>query len=166
MKLTGDRRKTILSNLYYGLIISLILMILVFIGGTIYGLFFSTHTPENNSHNNSQTSGEGQIFTGEGQIFTGIGRIRVPTKDPQQGMVIIFVSFVYYPEDKPFSEELALRVVDFRNIITEYIGSFPIAELHQLSEEHLKIELLRKLNAILRLGQIESLYFNDYMIVG
>ena len=132
---------------------------LVFIGGTIYGLFFRAAAPENIPLNKPQT-------IGEGQIFTGIGRIRIPTKDPLQGMVIIFVSFVYYPEDKPFSEELAFRVGDFRNIITEYIGSFPIAELHQLSEESLKLELLHKLNAILRLGQIESLYFNDFMIVG
>ena len=159
MKQTGDRRSRILSFVYQGLIILLILFVLVFVGGTIYGLFFRANTPESNPLYISQTSDEGQNFT-------GIGRIRIPTRDSQHGMVIIFVSFVYYPEDKPFSEELALRVGDFRNIIIEYIGSFPIAELHQQSEESLKAELLRRLNAILRLGQIESLYFNDFMIVG
>jgi len=125
----------------------------------MYGLFFRTTPPENNQFDISQIGAEEQIFT-------GIGRIRIPTADPQSGMVVIFVSFVFNPEDRPFSEELALRVGDFRNIVREYIGSFPISELQRLSEESIKAELLRKFNAILRLGQIQILYFNDFMIIG
>jgi flagellar basal body-associated protein FliL len=105
-------------------------------------------------------------ISGTEQIFTGIGRIRVSTADPQPGMVIIFVLFEYNSGDRPFSEELALRVGEFRNIIREYVGSFSATELQQLSEETIKAELLRRFNQILRLGRIETLYFNDFMILG
>jgi flagellar basal body-associated protein FliL len=132
---------------------------LIFIFGTIYGVFFHSISPENHQADNSQQNGEGQIFT-------GLGTLRVPTTDLPPGMVIIFVSFLYYPDDKTFSEELVLRIADFRDIITGYIGSFSIIELQQLSEESKKSELLRRFNAILRLGKIEGLFFSEFMIIG
>jgi len=134
---------------------------LILIIGTIYGAFFNTRPSNHNPNVQVNAPGEG----GQGQNFTGIGRIRASTADPQPGMVILFVSFIYYPEDKAFSEELALRVRDFREIITDYIGSLSIAELHGQDEEALKAELLRRFNAVLRLGQIETLFFSDFMII-
>jgi len=159
MESTGNTRSQVLSYVYQGLIILFIFLCLTFIVGTVYGVFFNDTPEENVQRGVSQVSGEEHIFT-------GIGRVRIPTSDSEPGMVIIFVSFVYYPEDRPFSEELALRVGDFRTIIREYLGSFHIAELQQLGEESLKTELLRRLNAVLRLGQIEVLYFTDFMVVG
>ena len=149
----------ILSYVYRGLLIVLLFFGLVFIGGTLYGVFFHNNPSENEQR-------EALQIRDEGQIFTGIGRVRIPTMDPQPGMVIIFVSFMYYPADRPFSEELVLRIGDFRNIIREYLGSFPVTELQQLSDETIKAELLRRFNAILRLGRIEVLYFSDFMILG
>lgn len=106
-------------------------------------------------------------LTNEGtHIFSGIGRLRIPTTDPQPGMVIIFVVFEYNPEDRPFSEELALRIGDFRNIVREYIGSLSARELRQKSEDTVRTELLRRFNNILRLGRIETLFFSDFIIVG
>jgi len=103
---------------------------------------------------------------GQGQTFTGIGLLRITTADPQPGTVIISVFFTYYPDDKAFSEELALRVMDFRDIIIKYIGSFSVTELQKQGEGVIKAELLHRFNAILRLGQIEVLYFRDFIIVG
>ena len=159
MNLTRGVRGQTLSYIYRGLIIVLIFFGLVFIGGTIYAVFFQSTPMENRRSDIPQISGTEQIFT-------GIGRIRVSTADPQPGMVIIFVLFEYNSGDRPFSEELALRVGEFRNIIREYVGSFSIIELQQLSEETIKAELLRRFNQILRLGRIETLYFNDFMILG
>ena len=153
-----DRRIWILSSLYRSLLICLLLLGLIIIGGTIYWVFFY-----------EKPSGHQQIAVkpkSEGQTFTGIGRIRISTADPQPGMVIIFVSFIYYPEDKVFSEELVLKIKDFRDIITDYIGSFSIEDLQKQEEENIKLELLRRFNAVLRLGQIETLYFSDFMVIG
>jgi len=133
-------------------------MALVIIAGTVYGKFFRA---VHQQHEQPVNPGN----TGNGQIFTGIGQIRVSTGDPQPGTVILFVSFIYDPEDKAFSEELVLRTRDFREIISNYIGSFSTTELQQISEDTHKSELLRRFNAVLRLGKIETLYFIDFMIV-
>jgi flagellar basal body-associated protein FliL len=137
----------------------LILLGLVFIWGTLYGVFFLKNPPIQEKSTASQK-------VGEGQIFTGIGTIRVPTADTQPAMVILYVSFIYYPEDKAFSEELALRVKDFKQIIVDYFGSLPVSELRGMDEEIIKTELLRRFNSILRLGKIETMYLGDYIIIG
>ena len=159
MESVQSRQLRILLVVFRALIIFLIILGLVFVGGTIYALLFHTTSQEDSPVNLSQESGEGQIFT-------GIGRIRIPTTDPQPGMVVIFALFVYYPNDKAFTEELVLRTGDFRHIIVDYLGSFSVAELQKLAEEDIKAEMLRRFNAILRLGQIETLYFSDFMIIG
>jgi len=159
MSLTGDRPSQIMLYVYRGLLGLLILLGLIFIWGTIYGVFFHKNLP-------SQEDQTTYHKAGEGQIFTGIGTIRVSTADLQPAMVILFVSFIYYPEDKAFSEELALRVKDFKQIIVDYFNSFPVSELRGLDEEIIKTELLLRFNSILRLGKIETMYLGDYMIIG
>ena len=156
-----DRRTWILSSLYRCLLICLLLLGLIIIGGTIYWVFFHDNPPRHEQINIlPEIGGIG------GQTFTGIGRIRISTADPQPGMVILFVSFIYYPDDKVFSEELVLKIKDLREIIIDYIGSFSVEELQKQEEENIKHELLRRFNAVLRLGQIETLYFSDFMIIG
>ena len=159
MNYSGDRPSKIISILYQCLLACLVVLVFALIAGTIYGMFF---------HNPSSKREQIEVLqkSGEGQTFTGIGQIRVPTADPQPGMVIILVSFIYYPDDKAFSEELALRVGDFRNIIENYFASLSIPELQKLGDESIKTELLRRFNSILRLGRIEALYFSDFMIIG
>jgi len=141
-------------------LICIILLVLIFICGTIYGVFFNAAPPRSTQIDGLQNN------DGQGQTFTGIGQLRVTTADPQPGMVILFVLFTYYPDDKAFSEELALRVREFRDIIVSYIGSFSIIDLQSQGEELIKTELLRQFNAILRLGQIDTLYFSDFLIIG
>ena len=161
MKLTRDRRIQFVLFLYRSLIICLILLGSIVVGGTIYSVV----------QNKNGTDHSWVTFqkVGEGQTFTGIGQIRIPTADPKPGLVILLVVFTYYPDDKAFSEELVLRVRDFRQIITDYFSSFSVEELNRLNadglEDKLKEELLQRFNAILRLGQIETLYFGDFMVL-
>ena len=162
MNKIGDRRLPILSFVYRGLIIFLLVLVLIFIGGTIYGILLNSVSQNQNHTDTLWNNGK----NGEGQTFTGIGRIRVPTVDPQPGTVIVFVSFIYDPNDKAFSEELVLRIRDFRDIIVSYLGSFSVSELQKKNEDEIKKELLRRFNTILRLGQIESLIFSDFLILG
>ena len=158
IKLIDKKLSIALLSIYRGLIIFLLLLGVIFVCGTIYGVFFRV-----NLSNPSQV-----IISkigNEGQTFTGIGPIRVPTNDPQPGMVILFVTYIYNPEDKAFSEELVLRVKDFRQIIADYFSSFLASELQIMDEDAIKAELLHRFNSILRLGKIETLYFSDFMIV-
>jgi flagellar basal body-associated protein FliL len=143
---------------YRALIVCVAFLALVIAGGTVYGVLFTTRSK-------NVQPGAARQTPGQEQIFTGIGQIRVSTADPQGGMAILSVSFMYYPEDKAFSEELALKVKEFREIAINYIGSFSVADLQKQDEAIIKAELLRRFNAILRLGRIGSLFFTDFMIV-
>ncbi|MCL2069657.1 MAG: flagellar basal body protein FliL [Treponema sp.] len=160
MEAPEDRRARTLSSVYQALVISIIVIALVLFLGSVYGMFFGSG-PSRSGPQAGVSAGQG-----EAQIFTGIGRLRISTADPEPGVVVIFVSFVYYPEDRAFSEELALRVRDFRAVVEEYIGSFSLAELHSLNEDLMKAELLRRFNGILRLGNLETMFFSDFMIIG
>jgi len=161
MRSTGNRRFRLLSFAYRSLVVCLITLGLILIGGTIYGVFFNTSPPRTNL--NEQVPVIREI--GQAQTFTGLGRLRIPTADTPPGTVILFVSFIYYPDDRAFSEELTLRLGDLRNIIREYIGSFSRAQLQMQDEEVIRAELLRRFNGILRLGRIETLFFSDFMII-
>ena len=163
MEAAGDRRTRIQSYVYRALLIFLIIIGLVFVVGSIYGIIINRSSVDTGR---VQRQIDGSIVHSEGQIFTGIGRLRISSADPEPAVVVIFVSFIYYPDDRAFSEELALRVRDLRGIIENYIGSFSVAELHSLNEDLIKTELLRRFNAILRLGQLETLFFSDFMIIG
>ena len=160
-----------LAVVYRSLKICLFALALIIIAGTVYGLFFMGAPGDKKPIPAASGAGVKGAGTIE-QVFTGIGRVRIPAginpndSESRPGTVILYVTFPYYPGDKAFTEELALRVRDFRDIISNYIGSFSITELQKTSEESIKAELLRKFNAVLRLGQIETLYFIDFMIIG
>jgi len=64
-----------------------------------------------------------------------------------------------------FSEELAARTKDLRELTADLFSNLGADELQAGSEEKLKVELLRRYNAILRLGKISVIYFNDYLLV-
>ena len=158
MKLEEQNHSHLFLLIYKGLKICLVFLGGVIVCGTIYGVFLYANLKNQSGIITSSNEKEGQTFA-------GIGRIRISTTDENPGLVILFVSFTYYPADRAFSEELALRVTEFRQIIANYLGSFSVSELHTLSEDTLKAELLRRFNEILRLGQIEALYFSDFMIM-
>lgn len=99
-------------------------------------------------------------------IFTGIGRLRIPVAGQAgSAAMLLAIAFPYPAEDRPFSEELASRIGDFRSVAAGYFSSLPAGQLINLDEEAAKAEILRRYNALLRLGKIETLYFNDLMIV-
>jgi len=164
---TGAGRFRIVSFVYRVLLAIVLLLGLLIISGTVYGMFFRV-VPAGDESGAAESgaiprnAGE----QGKGLPFTAIGHIRASTADIPPYLAVLSVSFIYYPDDKAFAEELALRVSDFRDVVRAYIGSFTAAELQKTDEETIKTELLRKFNAILRLGQIETLYFSDFMIVG
>ena len=163
MEQSEHKRSWLLPFVYRSLKICLITLGIIIAAGSIYGIFF--RAAPSGGATDTQTNIQHGGHEGQRQTFTGLGRLRISTADPQPGTVILFVSFPYYPHDRAFSEELALRIRDLREIIMNYIGSFTAAELQRQDEEVIRAELLRRVNAILRLGQIETLFFSDFMII-
>jgi flagellar basal body-associated protein FliL len=139
-------------------VIALALFLLI-LGGTLYALFFREKPGSGAAP--SPVSAE----TGEDRIFTNIGRVRSVTAGPQPAAVILSPVFPYSPGDRPFSEELAVKLGELRRITADYFTPYTAEELRDKDEANLKEELRSRYNAILRLGRIEDLYFNDYMII-
>jgi flagellar basal body-associated protein FliL len=159
------RRKKVsrLLIFYRALLILALLLVLVILGGTLYVLVFrpkpAVAAPAASPTQVSPSS------AAEAGIFTGLSRLRCPTAGDSPGMVILQAVFPYYPGDRPFSEELVSRIRELRNISFAYFAGLTVEELAGKSEADVKAELLSRYNAILRLGQIEVLYFNEYMLI-
>ena len=98
-------------------------------------------------------------------VFTGIGRLRIPAAGQPPATVVLSISFPYSAADRLFAEELASRIGEFRSIATEYFSSLPVERITGMDEEAAKTDILRRYNALLRLGRIETLYFSDLMII-
>jgi flagellar basal body-associated protein FliL len=135
---------------------------LILLAGTLYALVFRPGSPE--PPGRAGENGPAQSVPGGG-IFTGIGRIRAATAGPNPATVILSVTFPYPSNDKPFTEELASQIVNFRNAAHEYFASLSTEELRRKDDASIKAEILRRYNRLLRLGQIETLYFNEYLVI-
>jgi flagellar basal body-associated protein FliL len=165
MKSGGKEASLVLKIIYPVLLILLFFVGLLLLGGTLYALVFLR---EGAGAADDPPRAASTPAGGE-QLFTGIGRIRVSAGDDGSPTIIVNITFPYSRSDKPFSEELAARVGDFRTIAVDYFTSLSSGEhgsidsIHSIDETILKEELLSRYNSILRLGRIRTLYFNDFL---
>jgi flagellar basal body-associated protein FliL len=152
---------------YRILLILVLLLVLVILGGTVYALVLRPRAAPSPSTTSSAASETGIADAGlsEASIFTGLGRLRCPTAGANPGMVILQTAFPYYPGDRAFSEELVSRIRELREISAAYFAALTVEELCRKSEADIKTELLTRYNGILRLGRIEILYFNEFMLI-
>ena len=98
-------------------------------------------------------------------VFSGLGAFRIPIAAEPPAILILTISFPYPAGDRAFTEELASRIGEFRSIATGYFSALPAEKVINLDEDAAKADILRRYNAILRLGRIETLYFGDLMII-
>jgi flagellar basal body-associated protein FliL len=144
----------------------LALLIVLFVAGVTIAVFLRGDLPAaQNSSRAVAAAPKSETNPTKDFVFTGIGRLRLLTAGKSPATVVLDVTFPYNATDKPFSEELAAHVKDFRNAAKEYIGSFTVDALKSTKEDVLKSALLARFNDVLRLGKIRTLYFNDFMIV-
>jgi len=122
-----------------------------------------------NRQNGIRNAGAGVSRAGETTaIFTGIGRLRIPVEGyagAPAATVILSVSFPYPTDDRPFAEELASRIGEFRSIAIGYFSSLSANQIARFDEETAKTEILNRYNALLRLGKIETLFFTDLIVI-
>jgi len=108
-----------------------------------------------------EQAGTAQI--GEMSVFSGMGRLRIPLAN--SSTLVLTIAFPYSASDTAFTEELAGKIGEFRVIASDYFSSLPAEKIIVLDEEAAKQEILRRYNAVLRLGRIEALYFSDLLII-
>jgi flagellar basal body-associated protein FliL len=97
------------------------------------------------------------------RVFSGIGRLRILLSN--SSTMILSIAFPYSAGDFAFTEELASKIGDFKSITSGFFSSLPADKLVNIDEDAVKLELLNRFNAILRLGRIEALYFDDLIIL-
>jgi len=161
------------SQIIYIVLLSIAgLLILILAAGTIIGLVRQGSEPVlilGNTNRTEQTAGLNQRGSGGSsqsddiRIYTEIGRLRITLAN--SSILILSVVFPYSASDIAFMEELAARVFDFRILATGYFQSLPEDALVQIDEDSAKRELLKAFNSALRLGRIETIYFEDLLIL-
>ena len=158
------KRQKALNIICLILIVITLLLVLTIIVGTIWAMA-NRQSPAPVESSGSETVLPGRTAPSEmpDNIFTGIGRLRLTTNDAV--MVIVTVNFPFPADDKPFFEELVLRTSEFRSITIKYFGDFNSSDLIKTDENTLKTGLLELFNSILNLGKIETLYFDDYLVL-
>jgi len=102
--------------------------------------------------------------------FTGLGHIRAVTKPDKKkddtGIPVVVTPWFSYPEgDTEFYEELARKSTAMKALIAQYFAQYTEKELRSMSEEKIKRDLLKELNARFSLGKITAVYFSDYIFL-
>ena len=171
MKKVNDTVSGKLYSVYRILLLLLMIVVLLVIGGCILSLIRGPDAAPLFRFGNTNAAAAGVISTGastETQVFNGIGRLRIPVAgidNASTATLIVSIAFPYPPADRSFTEELASKISSFKSIANDYFSSLPAAAFIEYNEENIKAELLKRFNALLRLGKIEVLYFNDLLIL-
>ena len=160
---------------YRVFVVLVIVLAMVLVAGSLYALFRSPNSGplfrigKTGREQDRNNAGIGTVAASPTaalpNVFSGIGRLRVPLAGKPAAAIILSISFPYSADDRPFAEELASRIGDFRFIAMEYFASLPREKVIKLDEGAAKAGILGRYNALLRLGRIETLYFGDLMIV-
>jgi len=156
---------------YRVIVVIMLLLVAIIIMGSLYGLLRSRDSgPLFRIGGKGGSVQDSALKEGvrEGDnpynVFSGIGKLRIQNAD-KPAVIIISISFPYKADDRPFTEELASNIGEFRSIAINYFATLGKDKLVKLDEEQAKADILKQYNAILRLGRIETLYFGDLMIV-
>ena len=170
-----------LYTIYRILLFILMALIVLIVGVGIFSIMrgqdskpiFKIGNDKPQSTNQGKNQSPAQIYSGDINsginVFNGMGRLRIPIAAGKSAAspatLILSIAFPYQADDLPFTEELASKINNFKSICHDYFSSLSSAAFVNFDEDKHKKELLKKFNSILRLGKIETLYFNDLLLV-
>lgn len=101
--------------------------------------------------------------TGNIGVFTDLGTIRTGTRDESSIPIVIKPYFSYPADDTEYYEELCRKTRKMQLLITNYFADFTKEQLLENGEQKVKSDLLQLINDELVLGQIQALYFEQYI---
>ena len=97
------------------------------------------------------------------RVFSELGRMRIPLSN--SSVMILSIAFPYSANDTTFTEELVVKIDDFRAIAIDYFSALPPEKLIFIDEDAAKKEILKQYNNNLRLGNITAIYFSDLLVI-
>lgn len=144
-------------------------LLLVLIGGTIFGLANKKRNrPENLLASGKAESLMAPANTDEIEYFE-LGTIRISTagENPEENGTLLIVSpWLAYPAgDTVFYEELSRKSGALKGIFQAYFSARTKNQLLSETEEKIEELLREEINADLALGKISSIYFTDYLFL-
>jgi len=119
----------------------------------------------NGQRNPAQAEVAAADATGKTVIFGEIGVLRAITADRQPVTVVITPFFPYPADDPAFREELVQKTPAIRMAILGWFNAHTILEIGRIGEAGVKQELIGGINALLVLGRISIIYFDEYMVL-
>jgi len=145
----------------------LMIILLSLFGIIVLGSIYAAVRPANSKPllkigNAPPEQPQASLLDGNISIFTDIGRLRIPLSG--SSTLILSIVFPYPAEDRSFFEELTAKTEDFKTIAADYFTSLSDRK-QRIDEDAAKTEILKRYNAILRLGKIQVLYFNDFIVL-
>lgn len=117
---------------------------------------------KNNKVPSNETKFEIANNTNKKILFSDIGTLRAKTKDDVT--IVIAVYFEYNENDIPFQEELVKKKNEFRKIILDFFSEHKINEINNLGEENIKEIILKQVNKKLLLNEIDTIYFEKFIV--
>lgn len=103
---------------------------------------------------------------GKTAIFGDIGVLRAKTADAEPVTVVVSPFMPYPSDDIAFREELVQKTRTLRASMLGWFASHTFSEINKLGEDGVKRELIAVINANLVLGRIETVYFDEFMVLG
>jgi len=97
------------------------------------------------------------------KIYTKLGTLRALTADVPPIPIVITPYFSYPDNDKAFFEELTSKNKKLQQIILQYINTKTQKELSKIGEIKVKEDILKQFNTALIMGQINTIYFDEYI---
>ncbi len=96
-----------------------------------------------------------------------LGKLWIPLKKSSEGKkaTLIVSPWLEYNGDREFYEEMDSKNAQILDVVTSYFSAFSYKEMQEKGENAIKSELISKINAILVLGNINQIWFNDYQIL-
>jgi flagellar FliL protein len=98
-------------------------------------------------------------------MFSDIGPLRARTADSEPATIVVEPVFPYDADDIAFREELVQKSRMMRTVILEWFASRTLSGIRELGEESVKAALIKELNGCFVLGKLDSVYFEEYMIL-
>jgi flagellar protein FliL len=150
--------------LYIGLLSLAGVLFLLLIIGTIIGVARSSGSqPLFRLGKSTETPAETASPDDDIREFSGLGRLRIPLSN--SSTLVLLITFPYPAHDTVFTEELAAKTGEFRSLAADYFSALPADKIAHLDEDAAKKEILSRYNAILRLGQIRTIYFSGMNVI-
>ena len=170
----GERRGRKDDGSYKGLnkmlLLILIAMLIVFVGGTALAL--AKNGGELSTRYRKSDPSPKQVVSSSLKskqsvsAYTELGQIRAVTKgkgDQSGSLLVVSPWFSYPSSDIQLYEELSQKEKQAKSLIIGYFSSYTKEQLLGMGEQKVKEGIRDKINEQLVMGQISSVYFDDYM---